>query len=61
LPAGAVTSTVEGDASGSVIFNQSTRVLVLYSSTLSEEGAYTLFATLTTSEDLTIDEGPTGP
>lgn len=61
LPAGAVTSTVGGDASGSVIFNQNTRVLVLYSSTLSEEGAYTLFATLTTSEDLTIDEGPTGP
>lgn len=60
LPAGAVSSTVQGNASGSVIFNLSTKVLVLYSSTITEDGAYTLFATLTTSDDLT-DDNPSGP
>jgi hypothetical protein len=61
LPGNAVSSTVQGDASGQVNFNTGTRVLILFSSTLSEDFAYTLFATLTTTEDLTVDEGPTEP
>ncbi len=59
VPAGTVSSTVQGDASGSVPFKLSTRVLVLYTSTFSDS-AYTLYAALTTSDDLT-EEGPTGP
>jgi hypothetical protein len=61
VPQNAVSSSALGDASGSVIFKQNTRAFILYSSTITEEGAYTLFATLTTSEDLTVDEEPTGP
>jgi len=60
VPPGTVSSTVLGDASGSVTFKQSTRVLVLYSSTFSDS-AYTLYASLTSSDDLSTDENPTGP
>jgi hypothetical protein len=61
IPSNALTSTVQGDAAGQANFNTSTRVLILFSSTLSEEFAYTLYATLTTTEDLTVDDGPTEP
>jgi hypothetical protein len=61
VPAGVISSTVQGDASGNVTFKQNTKVLVLYSSTLSEDSTYTLYAALTSSEDLSTDENPTGP
>jgi hypothetical protein len=59
VPSG-LPSNVQGDAAGSVAFNLSTKVLVLYTSAISDS-LYTLYATLTSNEDLTVDEGPTGP
>lgn len=59
VPAGTVSSTVQGDVSGNVVFKQSTKVLVLYTSTFSDS-AYTLYASLTSNDDLSTDN-PTEP
>ncbi len=59
VPSGTESSSVEGDASGSLVFKQNTRILILYSSTFFD-GNYTLFATLTSSDDLTTSD-PTAP
>jgi hypothetical protein len=53
LPAGATASSAVGDVSGSVVFAASTRILVVYSSTLND-GAYTIYATISNSDDQTV-------
>ncbi len=58
LPAGTITSAAEGDVAGSVVFETSTRILVIYSSTFNE-GAYTIYATISSSDDQTVDTGTT--
>lgn len=58
-PAGATSATATGDVSGTVEFRQSTRILLVYTSTF-DDSAYTLHGTLTTSDDLS-EEDPTGP
>ena len=58
LPQGTTSSTTEGDVSGSVVFVASTRILVVYSSTF-YEGAYVLYATISNSDDQTVDTGTT--
>jgi len=58
---GTKSTATQGDVEGTVIFKQSTQVLVLYSYTLSADSAYTLYATLTSSDDLSTDENPVGP
>ena len=53
LPAGATASSAVGDVAGSVVFAASTRILVVYSSTLND-GAYTIYATISNSDDQTV-------
>ena len=60
VPPGTESSSVQGDASGNVTFKQGTKILVLFSSTFSDS-TYTLYAALTSNEDLSTDENPTGP
>jgi len=62
IPAGATSSSVEGEGTGTIIMDAGTKVLVLYTSTF-VESAYTLFISITTSEDQTegILPNPIGP
>ena len=59
IPAGARTGDSQGDVSGTVTLKAGTHILVLYSSTLIED-AYTLFATMSNSDDQSTD-AVTGP
>jgi hypothetical protein len=63
LPSAATSSSAEGEMSGSFVLKAGTKILVIYSSVLSEEGAYTIYASVTTSDDLTEgeDPNPVGP
>jgi len=58
LPAGTTTSAAEGDVTGNVVFETSTRVLIIYSSTFNE-GAYTIYATISSSDNQAVDTGTT--
>lgn len=62
IPDGATSSSVEGEGTGTIIMDAGTKVLVLYTSTFIES-AYTLFISVTTSEDQTegILPNPIGP
>lgn len=64
IPAGATSSSSEGELSGTFILRAGTQILVIYSSVFDEGGSYTLFASITTSDDLD-EEGilpdPIGP
>ena len=62
IPAGATAGSASGDVSGSVTLKAGTHILVLYSSTLIDKN-YTLFATVSNSDDQTPEEdtNPTGP
>jgi hypothetical protein len=62
IPNGATSSSVEGEGTGTIIMDAGTKVLVLYTSTFIED-AYTLFISITTSEDQTegILPNPIGP
>lgn len=53
LPAGATGSSEVGDVSGNVVFAASTNILVVYSSTFND-GAYTIYATISNSDDQTV-------
>lgn len=53
LPLGVSASTTVGDVSGTVVFSASTRILVVYSSTLNDS-TYTLYATKSNSDDQTV-------
>jgi hypothetical protein len=58
LPIGTTGSSAEGDVTGSVVFVASTRILVVYSSTF-KDSTYTLYATISNSDDQTADTGTT--
>ena len=61
VPAGTESSSAIGAVEGTVIFKASTRVLVVYSSTF-VEGAYTIYATISSTDDLSSDDdNSTGP
>jgi hypothetical protein len=51
VPAGATSSSTEGDVSGAVTIKAGTKILILYSSTL-YEGTYTLYATMSSSDSV---------
>ena len=58
IPPGTLTSSAEGDVSGSVIFAASTTILVVYSSTFTD-GTYVIYATISNSDDQTVATGTT--
>lgn len=58
IPAGTTGSSVEGEGAGTIIMDAGIKVLVLYTSTFIE-GEYTLYVSVTTSADQTVD--PIGP
>jgi hypothetical protein len=64
IPVGATAFSAEGEMSGSFILKAGTNVLVIYSSVFDEEGTYTIYASVTTSDDQS-EEGilpdPIGP
>ena len=54
VPVGTETTSSEGNVEGSVIFKASTRILVVFSSTFND-GAYTIYATISSSDDQADD------
>jgi hypothetical protein len=54
VPAGTESSSAIGDLDGKVIFKASTKILVVYSSTFND-GAYTIYATISSTDDLSSD------
>lgn len=61
IPAGTESASAEGAVAGTVEFKASTRILVVYSSTFNE-GSYTLYATISSTDDLSNDsESLTNP
>lgn len=51
VPAGASSSSSQGDISGTFTVNAGTKILLFYTSTLNN-GAYTLYVTVSNSDDL---------
>jgi hypothetical protein len=62
VPSGATSFSAEGEMSGTLILTAGTKILVIYSSVFSE-GSYSIFASVTSSDDLTegILPDPIGP
>ena len=62
IPAGTTGSSVEGEGAGTIIMDAGIKVLVIYTSTFIE-GEYTLYVSVTTSADQTVevDPNPIGP
>ena len=62
VPLGTTSSTALGDVSGEVDLFAGTKILVVYGSTF-VDGVYTINATKTSTDDLTVDDGidPVGP
>jgi hypothetical protein len=62
VPSGATSSSAEGEMSGTLKLTAGTKILVIYSSVFSE-GSYSIFASVTSSDDLTegILPDPIGP
>lgn len=60
IPANATSSSAEGAVSGTLEMNAGTKVLILYSSTFNE-GAYKIYASISTNESITDDEGSVAP
>ncbi len=57
IPSGATGSGTEGDAAGQLEIRAGTKVLIVYTSTFIENN-YILYASVTTSDDQTVDEDP---
>lgn len=57
IPAGIQSSTAEGDVSGEMGIKAGTQILIVYSSTVTEN-IYKLTATKTSSDDLSEEEDP---
>ncbi len=62
IPSGATSFSAEGEMSGTLILTAGTKILVIYSSVFNE-GSYSIFASVTSSDDLTegILPDPIGP
>jgi hypothetical protein len=64
VPSGATSFSAEGEMSGTLKLTAGTKILVIYSSVFSEEGGYTIYASVTTSDDQSEDgilPDPIGP
>jgi hypothetical protein len=63
IPFGASSHAAEGEMSGTLKLTAGTKILVIYSSVFDQEGAYTIYASVTSSDDLTegILPNPVGP
>jgi len=57
IPAGTTSSSVEGEGAGTIIMDAGTDVLVIFTSTYIDF-AYTLYVSVTSSEDQTEEEDP---
>jgi hypothetical protein len=57
IPSGTTNSSVEGEGAGTIIMDAGINVLVIYTSTF-VDGTYTLYVSVTTSEDQTVEEDP---
>ena len=55
LPIGATGSQTEGELAGTFTIKAGTKILVIYSSVFIDE-VYTIYASVTTSDDLSIEE-----
>ncbi len=62
VPANATSAAAEGEMAGTFVINAGTKINVVYTSTFLD-GGYTIYASVTTSDDLTPDEdlNPIGP
>lgn len=64
IPQGATGFSSEGEMAGTLILKAGTKILVIYSSVFDQEGKYTIYASVTTSDNLS-EEGilpdPIGP
>ena len=62
VPSGATSFSAEGEMTGTLILTAGTKILVIYSSVFNE-GSYSIFASVTSSDDLTegILPDPIGP
>jgi hypothetical protein len=64
IPVGATAFSAEGEMSGSFILGAGTKILVIYSSVFDEEGSYTIYASVTSSDNMSEDgilPNPIGP
>lgn len=57
IPGNATSSSVEGEGAGTIIMDAGTDVLVIFTSTFIDQ-IYTLYVSVTTSEDQTVEEDP---
>ena len=62
IPSGATSNAAEGEMSGTLKLGAGTKILIIYTSTF-VEGTYSIYARVTTSDDLTegILPDPIGP
>jgi hypothetical protein len=60
IPAGATSSTEVGDLTGEITINAGSKILILYSSTFSEN-SYTIYASRTSSDNLDNSRNPLFP
>ncbi len=60
VPANATSSKSDGAVTGEVALSAGTKILIIYTSTFID-GAYTLSATISTSEGISIDDDPLSP
>jgi len=62
IPAGATSAAAEGDMSGTFELRAGTKILVVYTSVIAE-GSYTIYASVTSSEDVNYEGeiDPIGP
>ena len=56
IPYGTTSFSSEGDIPGTFIFRAGTKILVMYTSVLTD-GAYTIYASVTVSDDINWDDG----
>jgi hypothetical protein len=56
IPYGTTSFSSEGDISGTFIFRAGTKILVMYTSVLTD-GVYTIYASVTVSDDINWDDG----
>ena len=64
IPVGATAFSAEGEMSGSFILGAGTKILVIYSSVFDQEGNYTIYASVTSSDNMSEDgilPNPIGP
>ncbi|MCU0364874.1 MAG: hypothetical protein MUE93_04285 [Ignavibacteriaceae bacterium] len=64
IPVGATAFSAEGEMSGSFIIGAGTKILVIYSSVFDQEGNYTIYASVTSSDNMAEDgilPNPIGP